>query len=310
MRAMKRYQFWYITSILFLTISITGNTGQAGPSRARAGQDDVIRIDTDLVLLNTTVTDGAGRHVPDLKLEDFILKEDGTRRQITHFAAEDSPFAASILIDSSGSMESKLGRARVAASQFAEHMREGDVVSVYSFNSDVEQLQDYSSQRDITPDIWEIEAKGNTRLYDCLYEALEGLGKRKEQRRAVILISDGADTTSRHSSNQILELALQVGATIYAVDIAQVTPGKDASLVLASGILKGLAEKTGGQYIRSAGGQQLNANLLEISKELRSQYTIGFYPDNKTSKERFHKLAVEIASRQGLKVRARQGYKN
>src|SRR5207249_1918838 len=124
-----------------------------------------------------------------------------------------------ILVDTSGSMKLKLPRARVAASQFVEHMRGGDVSAVYSFNSSIEQLQEFSSDRDISPSVWEIEAKGLTRLYDCLYEALESLGSREEQRRAIILISDGADTGSHHNDQQVLALALKIGATIYAVDI-------------------------------------------------------------------------------------------
>src|SRR5215467_16047303 len=152
-----------IFTLLFLLI----------PSYAtQQGSDDVIRVETDLVVVNATVTDGAGRFVPNLKLEDFLLKEDGSRQKIAHFAAEDAPFAAAILIDSSGSMKMKLPRARVAASQFIEHMREDDVAAVYGFNTTVEQLQDFSGMRDISPDVWETEAKGYTKLYDCLYEAL------------------------------------------------------------------------------------------------------------------------------------------
>jgi Ca-activated chloride channel homolog len=291
---------------LFLVLLVSASVPGSLPGQADQS-DDVIRIETDLVLINATVTDNSGRYVPNLKAEDFILKEDGTKRQISHFVAEDAPFAASLLIDSSGSMRLKLPRARVAAAQFAEHLREGDVVSVYGFNTVVEQLQDFSTTRDITPDVWEVEAKGLTRLYDCLYEALEAIGKRKEQRRAIILISDGADTKSRHSAEQVLELAFDIGATIYAIDIAETQVGGNANTALAAGVLKGFADKTGGQYIRSLGGQQLNERLLEVSKELRSQYTIGFYPDKRAG-VRWHKLALEVSSRQGVKVRARQGY--
>jgi Ca-activated chloride channel homolog len=293
----KRHSVALILVIIFL-LSVSSLAEQS---------DDVIRIETDLVLINATVTDATGRYVSNLRAEDFLLKEDGTKRQIAHFAAEDAPFAAAILIDSSGSMKIKLPRARVAASQFADSLREGDVIAVYGFNTVIEQLQDFTSIRDITPDVWEMEAKGFTSLYDCLYEALEALGKRKEQRRAIILVSDGADTNSRHSAEQVLGLALEIGAAIYSVDIAEANAGKDSSTFLAGGILKGLADKTGGQYIKSVGGKQLNERLLDISKELRSQYTLGFYPEKQANKRR-HKLALEVQSRQGVKVRARQEY--
>ncbi|MEW6733986.1 MAG: VWA domain-containing protein [Acidobacteriota bacterium] len=272
------------------------------------GQDDgVIRIETDLVLINATVTDSAGRYIANLKIDDFLLEEEGVRRQIAHFATEETPFAATILIDASESMKTKLARARVAASQFVEALRVNDVVAVYGFNSSVEQLQDFSGDRDISPDVWEIEARGTTRLHDCIYEALEALANRAEQRRAVVLISDGADTSSRHTDNDVLTLSSKLGATIYTIDISERTPGRDADTLQASGTLKRLAEKTGGQYMKTLGGQELTKRLSEIAKELRSQYTLGFYPDKRTG-PRWHQLTLKVPARQGVQVRARQGY--
>lgn len=293
-----RFRF---TVCLFLILSLVVPVGLA-----RQEDDGVIRIETDLVVVNATVTDAAGLAIANLQKKDFILEEDGQPRQIAVFAAEDAPFAAAILIDASGSMKTKLARARVAASQFIEKMREGDSAAVYGFNNSVEQLQDFSSYKEIAPDLFEIEAKGLTKLYDCLYEALTALEKRSEQRRAVILISDGDDSNSEHSDSQVLDYALKIGATVYSVDIAEANRG--ASAVRGVGVLKNLSEKTGGQYIKTPGGQQLNEKLLEVSKELRSQYTIGFYPEKRT-KGKWRKLTVKVISRQDARVRARQGYK-
>src|SRR5438105_7264983 len=110
---------------------------------AQQNEDGVIRIETDLVIVNATVTDSSGRYLANLKAQDFLLEEEGKRREITHFAAEQAPFAAAILIDASGSMKTKLPRARVAASQFAETLRADDVVSIYSFNTTVNRLQEF-----------------------------------------------------------------------------------------------------------------------------------------------------------------------
>src|ERR1051326_4326451 len=104
--------------LLALILVFAHNTSYSGTAQ----DDGVIRIETDLVLINATVTDSKGHYIPNLKLQDFLLEEEGTRREITHFAAEDAPFAAVILLDASGSMKTKLGRARVAAAQFAEHL--------------------------------------------------------------------------------------------------------------------------------------------------------------------------------------------
>lgn len=270
--------------------------------------DETIRIETDLVLINATVTDISGRFIPNLKQHDFILREDGQPKEIAHFAAEDAPFAATILIDMSGSMKTRLRRARIAAAQFAEAIRQDDVVSVYGFNTEVNLLQDFSSSRDISPELWEMEARGLTRLYDCMHEAIEALSRRKEQRRAIILISDGEDTRSSQNANTVLKKALDEDISIYTIDIADASNISSINQIRTAEVLKNFSSKTGGQYIRSVGGQQLSERLLEIARELRAQYTLGFYPDKRDV--RWHKLTLEVVEHSGtpLQVRARQGY--
>lgn len=274
----------------------------------RAQDDETIRIETDLVLINATVTDISGRFIPNLKQQDFILREDGQTKEIAHFAAEDAPFAAAILIDMSASMKTRLKRARIAAAQFAEAIRQNDVVSVYGFNTEVRLLQDFSSNHDTFPDLWDMEARGLTRLYDCMHEAIEALSQRNEQRRAIILISDGEDTRSTQNADLVLKQALANDVTVYTVDIADSSSTASLEQMKAAGVLKNFSSKTGGQYIRSVGGQQLSERLLEIASELRAQYTLGFYPDKREVS--WHKLTLEVVERSGtpLQVRARQGY--
>lgn len=269
--------------------------------------DSVIHIDTGLVVVNATVTDSSGRYLANLKASDFILEEDGKARQISLFLAEETPFAVAILIDSSGSMETKLTRARVAAAQFSESLRNDDVAAIYSFNNKVNNLQEFSNSKDITPDVWELEAKGTTSLYDAMYTALEALSKRTEQRRAIIVISDGGDSTSKHTEKQVLEQAIKTSTNIYTVDITDIRDSREASSMIASGLLKNFADKTGGQYLKTVGGKQLGERLLEVSKELRAQYTLGFYPE-KQEKGKTHKLSVKIPKQQNIQVRARQSY--
>ncbi len=274
----------------------------------RTQDDETIRIETDLVLINATVTDISGRFIPNLKQQDFILREDGQTKEIAHFSAEDAPFAATILIDMSGSMKTRLRRARIAAAKFAEAIRQNDVVSVYGFNTEVNLLQDFSSSHDTFPDLWDMKARGLTRLYDCMHEAIEALSRRKEHRRAIILISDGEDTRSTQNADSVLKQALANDITIYTVDITEVSSTASLEQMKAAEVLKTFSSKTGGQYIRSVGGQQLSQRLLEIASELRAQYTLGFYPDKR--EVRWHKLTLEVVERSGipLHVRARQGY--
>lgn len=270
-------------------------------------QDDPIKIETNLVILNAVVRDSSGKYVANLKSKDFFLEEDGKPQQISIFNAEATPFAVALLIDSSGSMKNKLSRARVAAAQFAENMRLDDVTSVYSFSDKVKNLQEFSSSQDISPDVWEIEAEGETRLYDAMFESLQALSSRKEIRKAIIVISDGGDTKSKHQEKEILALALNTSASIYSIDIADPLDEKDTKQMISSGLLKNFAEKTGGQYIKTLGGKQLGEKLLEVSKELRSQYSIGFYPEQQNIGQK-HRLNLKIPSRPDIQIRTRQTY--
>jgi Ca-activated chloride channel family protein len=296
---------FYVKKILFLLLFILINS-LSSPSLSFP-QDEVIKIETNLVIVNATVTDNSGKTILNLKPTDFILEEDGKAQEISIFKAEMTPFAAALLIDSSGSMKNKISRARVAAAQFAENMRVDDVTSVYSFSDKVKNLQEFSSSQEISPDVWDLEAEGETRLYDAMYDALQALGLRQELRRAIIVISDGGDTKSKHLEKEVLELALKNSTNVYAIDISDPQDSKSSEQMISSGLLKNFAEKTGGQYVKTPGGKQLSEKLLEISKELRTQYTIGFYPE-KNALGRKHRLSLKVPSRPNIQVRARQSY--
>ncbi|MBL8196226.1 MAG: VWA domain-containing protein [Blastocatellia bacterium] len=292
-----------VVTTLLLLLSLTTNSTSY---LIQNPEDNIIKIETGLVVINATVTDNNGRFVANLKANDFLLTEDGQSRQIAHFSAEETPFAAAILIDASSSMRNKLSRAKVAAAQFMENMRPSDSTAVYGFNYKVYNLQEFTNVKDISPDIWEIESDGTTSLYDAMYKSLEDLNKRSEIRRAVIIISDGGDSSSKHTEKQALELAAKSSTSIYTIDITDLEDSRDSSKMIASGLLKNFAEKTGGQYIKTQGGKQLTEKLLEVSKELRSQYTLTFYPE-KPQKGKNHKLALKV-NRPNIQVRSRQSY--
>ncbi len=295
-------------SLLLILLTFVTMVSFSKPSHTLSTlQDEVIKIETNLVVLNAAVTDSNGKPLAGLKSGDFILEEDGKPQHIAVFNAENAPFAAALLIDASGSMKTKLSRARVAAAQFAESMRPDDVTSVYSFSDKVKNLQEFSSSQDISPDVWELEAEGETTLYDAMYQSLQALSPRSELRRAIIVISDGGDTKSKHLEKQVLELAIKTSTNIYAIDITDPLVDKDPKQMISSGLLKNFAEKTGGQYVKTLGGKQLSEKLLEISKELRTQYTIGFYPEKESIGHKHH-LSLKISNRPNIQVRARQSY--
>jgi VWFA-related protein len=278
---------------------------------ARAQDDEVVRVDTDLVVLNVTVLDKNGNYVPGLKLADFKVFEDGKEvplSLISSFGAHESPFASVILLDTSGSMESRMSLGRSAAIRFLDGLRPEDVAAVYNFDYGIEQVQDFSSGRDLAPMAFGLRAKGMTALYDAIVRAAETLALRAEQRKAIVVLSDGMDTQSRASSGKALEAALSVNAGIYAVDMSANDGGASRNLQ-SSLLLKGFAEKSGGRFIATPGGPALRDAFASIAQELGHQYTIAFRPANKAHDGRWRTLDVKV-SRPELTVRTRKGYRS
>jgi len=272
--------------------------------------DDVVRVNTDLVVLNVTVTDKAGQYVKALKASDFKVFEDGVEvpsNMITSFSLQESPYAAVVLLDSSGSMEARFSLARSAAIRFLDGLREEDVAAVYRFDSKVERVQEFSGGRDLAPTAYAIRAKGMTTLNDAIVEAAKTLADRPEHRKAIVILSDGMDTFSKASSEKAVESALAVGASIFAVDMSSIEIANSARQQSAAS-LKGFAEKTGGRFVSTPGGPALRDAFAGIAEELGHQYTISYRPMNKKRDGKWRTLEVKVPQ-QDLTVRTRKGYR-
>ena len=267
--------------------------------------DDVVRVSTDLVVVNATVIDKDGKFVTGLKRGDFQVFEDGAAQKISTFSAEDTPFAAAILLDTSGSMESRLTLGRGAAIHFLDGLRDQDVAAFYNFDTKVEQLQDFSPGRDLPAKAYGLRIRTMTALNDAVLRAADDLGKREEKRRAIVILSDGGENYSRASSDKALDNALHASATIYAVNMAEQGPARDVG---ATSILKRFAEKSGGRYVDTPGGQELRDAFAEIAQDLGRQYTIGYRSTNRTRDGKWRAIEVKL-SRADVTVRNRKGYK-
>jgi Ca-activated chloride channel homolog len=280
------------------------------PSSVLAQDEDVVRVNTDLVVLNITVTDKSGQYVPGLKISDFTILEDGKEispELISSFSVHESPFASVVLLDTSGSMETRLSLARSAAIRFLDRLRIEDVAAVYKFDSEVAQVQEFSGGRDLAPMAFGMRAKGMTRLNDAIVDAARVLAERQEKRKAIIVLSDGLDTLSKASSDKALESALAVGASIYTVDMSA-TEGRGFRNQLSAATLKSLAEKSGGRFVATPGGPALRDAFAGIADELGHQYTVAYRPLNRVRDGKWRKLEVKI-SRDDLTVRTRKTYR-
>lgn len=278
-------------------------------SRAQEHQDDeVLRVNTDLVVVNVTVTDPSGKYVRGLRRSDFKVTEDGEDQTISSFSAESTPFAAAVLLDFSGSMESRTSLARSAAIQFLDGLREDDVAAVFSFDSKIEQLQDFSPSRDLAPIAFGRKAKGMTVLNDAILRAAIDLSHRPETRRAIVVLSDGYDTNSSSSMDKALGAALKADVTIYTVDLSSPETTRAQARAQAVGALRNFAGKSGGRYVSAPGGIALRQAFSSIVEELGNQYTLAYRPSNRAHDGRWRDIEVKL-SRAELTARTRKGYR-
>lgn len=293
---MKNLSFF----VLFLSFLFTI------PVSAQDKDDDVISVDSSLVILNASINDAKGNAVTNLKQNQFKVFEDGIEQKISLFESTESPFAAVILLDTSGSMETRISLARSAAITFLDGLDAEDVAAIYNFDSKVTLVQDFSNSRDISDKVYDLKAYGWTVLNDAVFKAADELSKRPEKRRAIIVISDGADTKSGRSAEKALKAALAADVTIYTVDMSAIdTGGKER--IQNQGVLKNFAEKTGGFFIATPGGQAMRDAFKQIVSELGTQYTIGYQPSNIKKDGKWRALELRV-QRPNLTIRTRKGY--
>ena len=311
------FRLWFhrgLALFLLLTGALSAPATGLQKQKSQHGDkdQDTIKLSADLVVVDVTATDADGHYVHGLKPEDFVLSEDGSPQEVSVLAAEESPFAAAILIDTSGSMEFKFGMVRGAAASFLEHIRDDDQVAVYGFNNKIRQYQDFSNSKEISDYIWDAKAEDSTKLYDCMETAIDALAKRPERRRAILVITDGCDNTSGATADSVTKKALKQGVTIYSIDLIDddfLRGSGSAAETLRRGRMdmSEFARQTGGRYVHSPQGDTLEDNFDGIVDELRNQYTLSYYSTNSRKDGRWRSISVSIR-RPGIATRARRGY--
>lgn len=269
--------------------------------------DDVISVETNLIVVNPVVTDASGKNISGLKQKDFQIFEDGKLQEVSLFSAAETPFAAVVLLDTSGSMEMRISIARAAAIKFLDGLRGEDVAAVYNFDTKIKLVQEFSPSRDLMPNAYELKADGWTALNDAIFQAATDLSKRAETRRAIIVLSDGADTKSRYSADKALKAALAANAVIYTVDMSQIdgNPNDRGQNVAA---LKNFSDKTGGRFVPVNNGQVMRDAFKQIVGELGTQYTLGYTSPNQTKDGKWRTIEVKVIGKPDAKIRARKGY--
>lgn len=277
-----------------------------------AQQQGRIRSGVEVVSLNVTVTD-AGRFVTGLKQEDFDVFEDGTLQTISFFSNIQQSTALAILLDTSNSMEEKLATAQEAAVGFAKRMRPQDSIEVIDFNSQVRVVQTF------TNDVAALErairgttVNGSTSLYNAIYISLKELKKERARtaedirRQAIVLLSDGDDTTSLVPYDEVLDLAKRSETAIYAIGLKQSDSGRPR-FKEAEFVLRQLSQETGGRAFFPTSIDELPKIYQTISDELSSQYSIAYTSKNPLKNGAWRRIVVR-AKPPGVAARTRQGY--
>src|ERR1041385_1716530 len=279
--------------LVLFVIKPTGRSQNPTQNNAPDQDEDVVRVNTELVVLNATVIGQDGKFLRGLKAGDFHVFEDGVEQKIASFGAEETPFAAAILLDTSGSMESRLTLGRSAAIRFLDGLRDEDVAAVYNFDTKIEQWGDFSPGRDLPQRVYGLKTRTMTALNDAIVRAADDLAKREEKRRAIVVLSDGGENYSHASSDKALDRASAAGATIYGANMSEEGPKRDLA---GAAILKNLTEKSGGRYIDAPGGLALRDSFASIAEELGHQYTIGYRPTNHAHDGKWRSVQVKLAN--------------
>jgi len=271
------------------------------------------RTGIDIVSLNVTVTDGTGRYVTDLDQGEFSLFEDGVKQDLTFFNRRPQPIALSLLLDSSASMEEKIPTLQAAAVNFVKKLKTSDIAQIIDFDSRVEIRQAFTSnQSELESSINKTAAGGSTSLHNAVYIALKELRKVKAvneedvRRQALVVFSDGEDTSSLVSFEEVLDLAKRSETAIYAIALRGVdtqTKGfREAEFVMRS-----LAQETGGRAFFPARIEDLNGVYTQIADELASQYTLGYTSKNPRRDGAWRNLVIRVA-RPSITPRTKKGY--
>jgi Ca-activated chloride channel family protein len=281
-----------------------------------AGQQapkQTIRSGVDIVSLNVTVTEGNGKYATDLTEPDFEVYEDGAKQKLTFFSRTQQPISLSLLLDTSASMDERMGIAQEAAIGFARQLHKDDQAEVIDFDSQVRILQAFTNDSAaLEKAIRQTAPNGSTSLYNALYIALKELKKEKAtstadiRRQAIVLLSDGDDTSSLIEFDQVLDLAKRSETVIYSIGLRQGEIGR-REFKEAEFVLKQLSNETGGRAYFPTDARELQKIYQSIWDELSSQYSLGYTSANPKRDGAWRRIQVRVL-KPGLTGRTKQGY--
>ena len=264
--------------------------------------DDKIQLKAKLVSLTVTVSDSLGRFVTGLEKRNFQIYDDGVQQEIAHFGDEDAPLTLGIIYDVSGSMGDLTSRSFQALQKFFDTSHQDDEYFIIAFNNRAQLVQDFTtSPSEIMSRVVFVKAKGSTALYDGVYLGLEKARQGRHRKKALLIISDGEENSSRYNGRELREMLKESDVPVYGIAISQLYGG--------TGALQSLSGWSGGMTFSPMDEPQTRDIYTRIALMLRHQYAIGFYPTDATSPVDWHKVRIVISAPRGL-GRLSLSYKN
>jgi len=262
-----------------------------------------LRIDANLVLVPVSVCDAMNRPVTGLEREHFKVFEDKVEQTVTHFAMEDEPLAVGLVFDTSGSMGPKLRRSRMAASAFFKTANPEDEFFLVEFNDRpklvvplTRNFEEIQNQLAFSP------SRGRTALLDAIFLALHEMKKSTKNRKALLIISDGGDNSSRYTESEVRNLVRESDVLLYALGIYEpyASRGRSPEELAGPGLLSDIAEQTGGRHLPVEDLSEMPDIAAKIGIELRNRYVLGYSPANPLRDGRYRHVQVKLTPPHGL----------
>ena len=266
-------------------------------------QGQALRLNVELALVNVTVTDPYDRLVTGLEPENFRVFEDNVEQEIVNFSSEDVPVSIGVILDFSGSMANKIGKAKQAALQFLKTANPQDEFFLVGFNDSAQLLSAFSHNvEDLQSRMLLASAKGKTALIDAIYLGISQMRGANNGKRALLIISDGGDNNSRYNEKDIKRLVKEANTQLYSIGIFDQPEYRSRTLEELNGptLLNELTELTGGRSFTVENLSDLPDIAAKIGAELRNQYVLGYRPSHKAHDARWRKIKVKLRTPKGL----------
>lgn len=301
MKARIRSSFWLIVAAL--TVYVFDLSGQT----QKPITPPLFKVGVETVFVKVSVTDPLNRYVTGLEKEHFRVYEDKVEQTISHFSQQSAPISVGLIFDVSASMKdnNNIKKAKAAINRFLETGNKDDEYFLVTFNQKTTLVQSFTAQRAaLQNDVAFQKPGGRTAMYDAVYMGLDQIKAAKNEKKALIIITDGEDNSSRYSPSEVREFAKESDVQIYAI-------GEEGKLGYGRSEIQNIVGMTGGRTFFPNNFNELDYYIDLVHAELRTQYVLGYVPTNKAHDGKWRRIRVKLDAPQGLPkliIHAKDGY--